>query len=56
MGTQDQSQHDVDSIVRRAAALGHDPDRVARALNRPDEPAVAVPSPDEAPESAADDA
>ena len=34
MGTQDQAQHDVESIMRRAAEMGHDPQRVARALDR----------------------
>ena len=39
MDSQDQERHSVERIMRRAAALGHDPERVGRALNRgPDAP------------------
>ena len=32
MDKQDQDRHDVERLMRRAEALGHDPQRVARAL------------------------
>ena len=33
MDSQDQERHEVERIVRRAAEMGHDPERVARALD-----------------------
>ena len=32
MDTQDQERHDRERIIRRAQELGHDPERVARAM------------------------
>ena len=50
MSTQDQDRHDVEEIIRRAEEMGHDPARVARALDHPrrEQPAVKQATTDDA--------
>lgn len=40
MDKKDQEGHEVERLMRRAEELGHDPQRVARALNHPPPPPV----------------
>lgn len=47
MGSQDHDRQDVEKIMRRAEELGHDPARVARALNyRAPQAAESAPDPE----------